>query len=449
VGVAALIALSACREKPRPTTPDGGAPDGGGVDAGLACAAPRTVLDDRPCACPSDCTAGATCAPESFNAFAGGSCTRACRLPFGETSECTENADCFELDSVVSVCAQRCATSEDCPRGRICGEGLCFAFCTADSQCDSGHCEANKCTDGAPLPGLAAFDPCVRDDDCKSAICSSVWSRCNQYCSTARQDCPAGMVCAANFEESGDLGLCFPDCAPDRPCADPALACQWAGRPYGTYACTPRRDPPCQGASLEVSVGGPCSCAFDCGIESSCYTEAGTGRPGGFCVDACHDETDCPEGFSCEGDTATELGTCYQRCVGDGPCGAGKVCSLGTCISFCRADTNCSAGRICDVHRNRCFDTPAPGQVTGGPCRSSDECASNFCSDNTGGQGMCIQQCLLSADACPDGTVCHDTASDDDVGLCVPRCSPTEPCVDPGFVCTPSAVPAGVGTVCQ
>ena len=422
-------------------------------DAGTrACADAGTVLDDNPCACPTDCAPGATCTSESFKGFAGGSCVRACLLPdagaVGMATACTANAECVELGEGLGACQQRCTTSSDCPRGRICGEGVCFAFCTADAQCDSKRCRSNQCVTEEPK-GAGAFEPCLRRDDCKSQLCSAKWRRCAEYCSIARQDCAPGMVCVAEAEDALDLGLCMPECAPNRPCADPTLACQWAGRPYGTYACTPRRSAPCRGAPLTVSVGGPCGCDSDCTTEGSCAEEVSGGAPGGFCIDECRTSADCPSAFLCEGATPTERGWCRLRCVTDANCGAGRYCVNGSCAAFCDSNADCTNGRLCTPHRNRCVATLPTGSATGDPCRQSSECKSRLCSSDPGQPGVCIQTCKIAEQTCPDGATCLGDSPNENAGLCYPPCTPGSRCDDPAMECLPSIFPVGQGTFCR
>lgn len=422
------------------------------ADAGRPCADAGTVPDDHPCACATDCAAGATCLPESFKGFAGGQCLRACMLPdagsLGNTTPCTPNAACVDLGESLGACQQRCTTSADCPRGRLCAEGVCYAFCTADEQCDSRMCRANLCVSQEPT-GLGPFEPCLRNEDCRSLTCTTTWRRCAQYCSMARQDCPVGMSCVADDEESLDLGLCMPDCAPNRPCADPTLACQWAGRPYGRYACTPKRSGTCRGAPLTVSIGGPCGCDFDCTVEGTCAEESSSGEPSGFCIDRCRTTADCPAAFTCAGASATQAGRCRLRCTADAECGQGRYCVNGACYSFCDSSSDCSDGRVCSPHRNRCVATLPTGAATGAPCQTDDECKSRFCTANPGGRGVCTQACKIAQQTCPDGTTCLGDTANENAGLCYPPCTLGAACADPAMECLPSIFPDGLGTFCR
>jgi hypothetical protein len=423
------------------------------VDAGRPCADAGSVPDDNPCACPTDCARGAACLTEADGRVAGGQCIRLCTVPDGGSSgnsTCTPNATCFDFGGA-AACVQRCTSAVDCPRGRLCDEGLCLTACTADEQCDSKQCRGNRCVTSEPA-GLGAFEPCLRPEDCRSLKCSSRWRRCEQYCSMSRQDCPRGMSCISQSEASIDLGLCMPDCAPNRPCADPTLACQWAGRPYGRFACTPKPSAPCLGAPLTVSIGGRCTCNSDCTIEGRCVTEAATGFPGGFCVDRCSVNADCPDAFVCVGASAATRGFCRARCTVDGDCGRGRYCFVGVCNPFCDSSADCTDGRMCSPHLNSCVTAQPAGAATGAACRQDGDCKSNNCSSAAiapGEPGVCTQVCKVAQQTCPDGTTCLDSAPNRNAGFCAEPCTPGTRCTDPAMECLPSIFPPGLGTFCR
>ena len=68
-------------------------------------------------------------------------------------------------------------------------------------------------------------------------------------------------------------------------------------------------------------VGGPCVVGSECYVDSFCQA----GWPGGYCVQACSSDADCPDGSVC---TEEEPGVCLVACASDAECRSeeGYVC---------------------------------------------------------------------------------------------------------------------------
>jgi len=194
---------------------------------------PGLVLGGDRCICDSDCEPGANCGRELPEGFPGGLCIKSCDKAMpdscGAGRVCTGNA-------TNAFCFQSCKTHDDCTIGRICSNGVCTAYCAADSECDSNHCDPYRrlCRDATPPKGAGVFEKCVRNDDCRSRLCSPTAGRCLVGCIPGRVDCPDGAVCV-KFP-TGDMGLCLPPCGDDGACGDAALTCKMdtasGGRKY-------------------------------------------------------------------------------------------------------------------------------------------------------------------------------------------------------------------------
>ncbi|HEU4610494.1 MAG TPA: Ig-like domain-containing protein [Kofleriaceae bacterium] len=85
--------------------------------------------------------------------------------------------------------------------------------------------------------------------------------------------------------------------------------------------------------------------------------------------------------------------------------------------TVCMAATDCStAGQVCvDGH---CVAGPEMPGGLGQPCTGNADCASNQCGSDTEGNSYCVEQCDLTASACPSGFECQDAGNGG--GVCWP-----------------------------
>jgi hypothetical protein len=417
-----MVAIAAC-------TPTEAATDGGRIvmmDAPLSCHAPGSVPDGGRCRCVSDCADGVPCVNEAGSGFAGGICARSCA-----TEACPAGYTC--TGAMSRYCALNCASTADCGPARVCADGLCKPWCTEDAECDSGNCNeySGYCLDAGETPAGTAglWDPCLRDEDCISDLCSNAYHICISACSISEQSCPEGGVCSGSSSDpSADWGQCLVACGTDGSCPTDS-ECLDREVPPGSRACT--FPATCTTGDGSLADGASCTCNGDC-ASGSCYTEEDYGAPGGFCYHACTSDGDCTGGARCSGEFCTPGCT-----AGGGECRVGWVCD-GVCRPLCQADSDCSTYDTCDLYTGLCGLTTT-GAGVGAACASGDDCRSGYC--NTGGwtEGYCVSNCSVMAQACPENAYCRPrTTGTTDLGICAPLCTSMADC-------GPSSVCASVG----
>lgn len=130
-------------------------------------------------------------------------------------------------------------------------------------------------------------------------------------------------------------------------------------------------------------------------VEGLCDLDSGR------CVE-CLDETDCPDGFVCNGFTS-RCTAAVIGCTSDEEC-AGLHCDTikGTCVQ-CISDGDCGLGALCDLLTGSCTVEES--------CESDDDCAFGVCHPD---KRTCVE-CFNPAH-CPSG-VCDDVSS-----TCVAGC---------------------------
>ena len=202
-------------------------------DSGASeCGEPLTVGDGNPCVCDREC-ASSFCLTEESSGVPQGTCFRAC----SRDGECTQGAACS-----LEVCRQRCDTTEDCPIGRTCAEGLgsetaadnCTPMCQAGEECRSGNCNpwSGRCElPGEEPAGAGVAEPCVEDDDCRSGSCFD--GGCLSDCRASGDACPDGAECV---NLGIDYGFCLFSCTANRDCRDLGFdTCEPIGESGGAH----------------------------------------------------------------------------------------------------------------------------------------------------------------------------------------------------------------------
>jgi hypothetical protein len=202
------------------------------------CGAPGNTLDAWPCTCDSDCLSGAHCNAEATTGQPGGRCSRLCTAP----QDCPKGACIVPSGAGASgVCEGTCDTSADCAPSSYCQHNeaphLCLPMCQLDGDCGSGHCNlyTGWCSDGGVPSGAGVYEPCLRNEDCKSGLCSPS-GRCLVGCAIALQRCPDGAICESSTAQN-EVGLCLPRCTPQGTCTLAGLSCKFTVNPPGERAC--------------------------------------------------------------------------------------------------------------------------------------------------------------------------------------------------------------------
>lgn len=176
------------------------------------------------------------------------------------------------------------------------------------SSGDSARTVESGTPDASTVDADASVGPCIADEQCAPGLCRG-------------GECVAR--CTADSE-----------CGPERVCDLMTGECR-------------RNDP---------RPGGPCETDADCPGEAQCFSEEGTGIPGGFCVRPCETDDECSSGTLCR------IGRCWRTCVTDAACSPGRVCGSilsedpgFVCFPVCTSDSDCSVqGYRCDRATSLC-----------------------------------------------------------------------------------------------
>lgn len=229
-------------------------------------------------------------------------------------------------------------------------------------------------------------------------------------------ECKEGLRCA-DFGITGVCALtsqegenCFSDdaCAPGLVCNQTSGSCE--------EGATAGQD--CQFADPLSPVPGTeivrCADGLTCDpIAQVCV--GGSCAPGSPCDDI-EQDSDCPQGFFCVGNSLTQA-TCQLPGLVDSVCNKGTDCTSGYCNPFtelcgellptgdpCFDDTECNSGF--------CFGGLCnPSFGAGMPCPSLDnrECQGGYCNDTDAMMPVCT---AYSAEGgpCPNGNECDPSA---------------------------------------
>jgi hypothetical protein len=425
--------------------------------------------DGAACGADADCESG-WCLAESSTGRPGGFCVSACEPGSGF---CPDSGYCEDESTTpggpaFAYCLDTCATSADCRAGYSCYEwtdtvGACWPNCTADAQCpDSGTC--NEYSGFCETPsGAADGAACSTNADCASGLCDNETDSgnpdgtCRSYCDpTAANPCPDGGACLDYGDSAipGAFGVCFDTCASVADCR-PGYVCQDEGLASGLCEADCESDAECPDTSTcnkytgyceptgaKGKDGAACTTGTDC--ESGwCWTEAGTGRPGGICTSVCNPGSGvCPDSGYCQDASTTQNGPtfayCMDTCAAGADCRAGYSClewtgTTAVCYPDCTSNTQCPGTTTCNLYSGFC--EPTTGGVDGAACTTDADCASGICDtqgDTGNPKGTCRSQCNPSVtNSCPSGGVCFDygTAGNPGVyGLCWDGCTSSSQC---------------------
>jgi hypothetical protein len=227
------------------------------------------------------------------------------------------------------------------------------------------------------------------------------------------------------------------------------------------FGCTPIELPPAPIDATTVDATGdawarpprtydagttfyrPCGAPGGCEPGASCDSEFPTPR----CTRRCTADADCPENGVCQ------TGSCYARCVSGGAwCDEDQLCTGTACVASCTARSDmpsltCTMGQCAS---NYCTTATGGNGAVGAPCTAFGDCASLHCQTEASGWpgGMCVRLArMIALDAylapgrMPSGR-CLDaealgtngTATEGDLALCLPRCLTESDCRD-GYRC--------------
>jgi hypothetical protein len=370
-----------------------------------------TVEPDDPCEANADCTAPEVCVVDETSG------ERLCKDPVGNGmtgDACNSAMECASNLCLNGACANPCKGDADCPNGYLCetqsisleGGGqasfdVCVEApqaCLANTDCtDPELCVAVRngqmvtltCQD--PVPGGGDLgDMCAADSDCLSGLC--VDNACSQACQRPI-DCSAdgSFVC----EPSGTLTSN----------GSPVNIC----KPRPATQCLSNSQ--CNGAERCVASRGTSQVEFTCGAPNA---------NGGGAGSACNADTDCTQNLClggvctppCQGNGDCSAATDYTCEVRDVMLAAGND-SVQVCAPpvSCSSQTQCKINEACFVRRGAAaIDTICrPPNVGGGSlgqvCTTDTECASNLCYEGRFGK-VCSKPCDTAAQCNVTGYTC-------------------------------------------
>ena len=274
---------------------------------------------------------------------------------------CLGTADCETGDTCVAgslvgkdpagnfCTAEQCnGSTNPCPEGRDCVDGICLPFTVPDvpedgtSPADPGQDGADPGVDVTFVPPTVECRPCQADGDCdggSSCLPLGAGKHCLVSC-VEDADCPASTTCYA-ATTAGKYCI---------PVTYSCPSCSYDGTCTGTQVCNYQ-----EGACREgMQECGSCAYDFDCRNGMRCLKIAETNTGG--CVPACSDTVPCSDStrFHCA-QNAKGVRICHPNAgIVCGACPANPPFPSEDGEEFweCLNDTNCTVdGEDCDPPR--------------------------------------------------------------------------------------------------
>lgn len=219
--------------------------------------------------------------------------------------------------------------------------------CTVSKDC-LGYPNARCMTDD----NVEAIDPAQGGGVCRDyrGYCEEL--RCETANDCSRQgtctECVGGF-CARDFTKGLPNGAA--GCKNVFDCQDPDAVCDFSNREgYTTGICMQPVDSVCGNPDYQCIANADCprSCGF-C-VNGACTTAGGTD------TDACTNDEQCADGFSCKFAFGEPRGQCVQQCTKDTVCPeVAPYCARGECsatqarpLEACGASKDCVVGYKCD-----------------------------------------------------------------------------------------------------
>jgi hypothetical protein len=310
------------------------------------------------------------------------SCTDQDQDGFGaigtDLSACTgQLPDCDDSDASVFPGADEIADGKDNDCDGLVDEGVggCDPLDTDGdgvSECD-GDCAPDN---GSIYPG--ATEQCDGyDNDCDVFTV---------------ENCSIGEQCNFNFDQDGD-----PTNDPDICEAESICGCQVGetGNCSGVYECT---------GYCNSSETGPAG-EF-CGSSQTCLLELERSANVSACATTNEVLGTTQGGLACNFDNECRSGRCAR--IGIAPI-------VDVCLDHCGSDSYClAAGTTCAINRSLtdinayCWPESGPGigaLPVGSACTADSDCDHGFCSQGSGGAGICTEACVRDSD-CAAGFSC-------------------------------------------
>ena len=274
----------------------------------------------------------------------------------------------------------------------------------------SAACVPNSLPQTCAGKCATVIDNCGAPVECGSCVCEPLCPEC-QTCDERTGRC----VPAFAGDACGDPPTCVGGLATPGGTCDDAGSCQ-PGTPKQCVECETCETSPgtCELRPEGVACGAAATCINGTATPRGSCNATGSCQPGalqqcdpykcaaGACATSCNTDTDCVNGFYCNGNT------CVTVLAGGTACGRGTQCSSGNCVNnVCCSSASCAACQACNLPNSlgTCATQPnlaacANGQAAGvcctGVCTTGNSCGCTGCS-----------QCQ----ACVNGT-CNAGAAD-------------------------------------
>lgn len=270
-----------------------------------------------------------------------------------------------------------CSVGDDCRSGACEERVCCSAACV-------GPCQTCIVGTGACAPVTGKDDPnsCTGADTCDaSGACKKKnGQKCAAAAECASAQCVDGTCCdracdgqCEACDVAGYVGTCAPVAGPPRNgrplCAAPGTTCGGVCNGLDGVACAY----PSAITSCGASCAGDKLTASTCDGRGACVIDAPRGCAGNFvcqdataCKTACAADTDCAEGYRCEGDKCLPIALCEERFVTKGTqridCFPYTCEQSGACRVTCASVSDCVAPTVCSLD-GQCVDPPPPPET--------------------------------------------------------------------------------------
>jgi hypothetical protein len=247
------------------------------------------------------------------------------------------------------ICYASCTADTDCRTGYRCNNALGTPFMPVGMMSTAGTCQVAPATD--QLGNGVVGSMCGADTDCEGGRCSTMSGATRfpgGYCSgRCLSDSNCGSTGWCSPGTGGGTGTCYRQCESDTDCGREGYRCR---ANTGTQGA-PKRCIPGAAPLPDNVTGNSCSADTDCGgAAMSCRTQTLAQPmmtlPGGYCTGSCVEASDCGSGGACVGATGGQAnGNCFKACTGDTECRTGYVCAgpsgarAGTMPTVCRPPT--------------------------------------------------------------------------------------------------------------
>ncbi|MFH2004966.1 MAG: hypothetical protein ABI333_00135, partial [bacterium] len=312
-------------------------------------------------------------------------------------------------------------------------------FCNGDvcSECEGdGDCPGNEtCEDDTGGVGYfvceattlgALGDACTAGTECQSGFCNGdVCSECE-----GDGDCPGNETCVDDMGgvgyfvcQGGNLGALGDACTDGAECqsafcnGDVCSECEGDGDCAGGGTCVDDTGGVgyfvCQGGS--GLLGDTCNDGAEC-VSGYCFNPPG---PGPHICSECEVDGDCSGTMTCNFTAGDAYAVCGGSAALGDACATGADCQSGFCngsvCSECEGDGDCTGGGTCTD------DTGGVGYFVcagglGDVCTTGTDCNSGFCYDPVWpGDNLC-SECEVDGD-CTGGQTC-DMGWGDDYASC-------------------------------